>query len=67
MKERRDVEEVLRTVARHPIPSDFVEKGVSQIVGEKTKEQIILTSVSAGPKRALIYAIEKFKKGLQKK
>ena len=66
-RQRRDVEEVLRTVARHPIPSDFVEKGVGQIVGEKTRAQIILTTVSAGPKRALIYALEKFKKGMQKK
>ena len=61
------MEEVLRTVARHPIPSDFVEKGLRNIVSIKSKDQAILAAIGAGPKKGIVYAIEKLKKGMQKK
>merc|ERR1712048_336707 len=55
----RDTEEVLRSVAHHPIPMDFVNSALCDIVGKKSKESVKLALYSAGPVRGVRYGLEK--------
>jgi len=66
-RQQRDTEEILRTVARHPLPMDCVIKGLRQIVSSKTRAQVMLTFLSAGFWRSIIYAWKKLQKGFNSK
>jgi len=61
-RQYRDVEEILRTVSRHPMPWDFVNEGLKNIVQKRSKESIALAAVSAGPTKALYYGLRKIAK-----
>lgn len=59
----RDTEEVLRTVARHPMPMDYVNSALREIVSKKSADSARLSFHSAGISRSLQYGWEKYKKG----
>lgn len=61
-KHIRDVEEILKSVARYPDSADVVQQAVNNIVQGPTKSQSLKGILTAGPWTSLKYSAKKIRK-----